>query len=619
MTSSNNFSPPKRFVGIHAHSGASTFDGLGVASSHIDFILENGMDAWALTDHGHMNGFAYAYLHAEKLKKANKSFKFIPGCEMYVHPDLEQWKRDKQIAADAKLSEKEAKKLAKKQKEAVVTDINRVADGDDETVSIETSNSLTIENEEETKSGKAFNPVNRRHHLVVLPKTSGALLKLFRLVSRGYLEGFYRFPRVDLKMIKEAAGEEQDLIISSACLGGPLSYAVFSTLRRYSFDQLNASVMDDPSVMKDVIKSVANTYDGYADAVGPENVMLELQFNKLPAQDAVNRALIAFARANGLEKQLVVTADSHYPRPELWKHREMYKKLGYLNYSDLGPESIPQSIDQLKCQLYPKNASQIWDEYLSAKERNPFYEAEGADQLVSEATERTHDLAHNVIGNITFDRSYKYPTSIIPKDTTAFKLLCKLAKEGIVKRNLHTKQEYLDRLQHELGVIQKLGNAAYFITLAKALQLARDVCLVGVARGSSGGSLVAYVLYITDLDPIKYECRFDRFLNAHRCLLPQTQVMLENGTPKQLGDLNVGDKVMTHDNTPRIVSYIQRSFHQRLYQIKVGDTTFVCSANHEWLVKGHDGTPYKKRTDQLTTDDCLYKVEHVDRKNMQSL
>lgn len=519
---SKDLKVPSRFVGLHCHTGTSSFDGMGAPSQHIDFVLKNGMDAWSLTDHGHMNGFASAFLYGEKLKKSGKKFKLIPGCEMYVHPSLEQWKLDKFKAEELAKDAKAAKAAAKKAKEGIKTNIERVGDSADETVEIETSNALTVENEDETKSGKSFNPVNRRHHLVVLPKTSGALQKIFQLVSRGYLEGFYRFPRIDLKMLKEASAGENDILISSACLGGIFSYEVLSKLRYLSFDKLDSSILDDRSVLDKIVDSVSNTFDQYADAVGQNNVMLELQFNRLPAQDVVNRALLEFAKRNSLTNQLVVTADSHYAGPDLWYHREMYKKLGYLNYSEYGPDSLPKSKDEIKADLYPKNAQQIWEEYQSSKSRNSFYE--GNDELICEAIERTHDIAHEVIENIDFDTNYRYPKSIIPKGKTPFKLLVELCKEGMVRRNLDDKPEYVERLKFELGVIKKMDNAAYFVTLARALELARKVCLLGVARGSSGGSLVAYVLDITDLDPIKYECRFDRFLNPYRVGAPDIDV-----------------------------------------------------------------------------------------------
>lgn len=513
---------PQRFVGLHAHTGASTYDGMGPPSDHFKWCVENGMDAHAITEHGHMNSFAQALLFNEKWKKEGKKFKYIPGVEAYTHPSLDEWRLHKAAAEAARDDAKEAKKLAKKQAAGVLTTIERVTDGNDETVDIETSNSLTVENEEETKSGKAFNPVNRRHHLVVLPKTSEALLKIFHLVSRGYLEGYYRFPRIDLKMIKEAA-KGGDILLSTACLGGILSYATLSQLRYVGFDKLDAAILDDPAVMAKIQAEVGNTFDGYADAVGRHNVLLELQFNRLPAQDVVNRAIMEFARRENLTDQLIVTADSHYPRPELWKHREMYKKLGWMGH-EINPDSLPKSKDDLKCELYPKNAQQVWDEYLLAKERNPFYGREKVDDTICDAIERTHDIAHSTIGELTFDKSYRYPTSVIPKGKTAMRVLLELSVAGLKRRGLANKPEYVERLKHELEIIEKLDNAPYFVTLARALDLARKVCLLGVARGSSGGSLVAYVLNITDLDPIKYGCRFDRFCNVHRVGAPDIDV-----------------------------------------------------------------------------------------------
>src|SRR5690606_25487499 len=107
--------------------------------------------------------------------------------------------------------------------------------------------------------------------------------------------------------------------------------------------QMDPKLLDDPGVMSKVLIAVGNTFDQYANAVGRHNVMLELQFNRLPAQDVVNRALLEFARRNSLTDQLVVTADSHYARPERWYEREMLKKLGFMNYSSIGPDSLPRS------------------------------------------------------------------------------------------------------------------------------------------------------------------------------------------------------------------------------------------------------------------------------------
>jgi len=583
---------PKRFVGLHAHTGASTYDGLGPPSDHFNFCVENGLDAHAITEHGHMNSFANAFLFIQKWKKAGTKFKYIPGVEAYYHPDLELWKRDKALDEANKANAKIAKTLKKKEQ------LDQTDFGDE----IEMTNALTIENEDESKSGKITNPVNRRHHLVVLPKTPGALLKLFKLVSKSYLEGFYRYPRIDLKMIREIASG--DILLSTACLAGVASYATLSNLREFNFDELNATILDDRNLMKRVLESLGTMLDPLFDAVGRENLLLELQFNRLSAQDVVNRALIEFAIQEGLTNQLVVTPDAHYPCPEMWLHREMYKKLGYLNYTEFSPDTLPKCRNDIKAELYPKNAQQVWDEYVLSKQRSASaYQHKNIDDIVADAIERTHDIAHSVINDITFDTSYRYPTSLIPVDTTAFKLLVKMATDGLKKRGLADKPEYVDRLKHELSVIKKLGNASYFITLAKALELAREVCLIGVARGSSGGSLIVYCLGITDLDPIKYECRFDRFLTIHRCLDPNTLVKTSSGVT-QISNIAVGDRIAAARGTLRKVLKKFTTIVQKIVVIESKNGTFKCSQNHRWLVS-RDGVCMEIAAGDITESDYL--------------
>ena len=492
---------PKRFVGLHGHSGASVFDGLDYPQDHIDFVMENGMDAWSLTDHGHMNGFGHAYLHAEKLRKAGKNFKLIPGCEMYVHPDLKQWKKDLERSKEKPVKD-----------ESIVTPLTAVVDGNDETVDVGTEEStLTIENEDETKSGKYNDPVKRRHHLVVLPKTSVGLQRLFHLVSRGYLEGFYRFPRVDYSMLKEAA-KGGHLMVSTACLGGPLCYDVFEQLQKVSFEELKYTLLDDSALFERVLTSMGNTYDKLVDALGKENVCLEIQFNKLSAQHLANRAIIEFAKRNSLTDKLVVTCDSHYSRPDHWKEREIYKKLGWLNYQSFDPNSLPKSPEELKCELYPKNATQVWDTYRQSTEGMTFYD----DTIVCDAIERTHDIVHNELADIQPDRSMKLPSYVIPEGMTEDKALVAACKEGLVWRGLADKPEYIERLKYELKIIRDKKFSNYFLTMKAILDIARENMLLGPGRGSAAGALVAYVLGITNLDPIEYDLPFERFMNPAR-------------------------------------------------------------------------------------------------------
>jgi DNA polymerase-3 subunit alpha len=504
---------PNRFTSLHAHDGFSTFDGLGYPQEHIDFVRENGMDSWCLTNHGHMNSFAHAWLYNEKLNKAGANFKFVPGCEMYVHPDLDAWKLDYEIQRAAKKGDKDALHKLREQREALVTPLLAHTDVDDETIDISKADSagVTVENEEETKSGKFYDPVRRRHHLVVLPKTSIGLQRLFHLVSRGYKEGFYRFPRVDYSMLKEAA-EGGHLMVSSACLGGPLCYEVFRHIQQVEFEDLHANLLDDSTLMSKVQTSIGNAYGSLADSVGRGNVKLELQFNKLAAQNLVNRAIMEFARNENLNDQLVVTADSHYAHPDHWKEREIYRKLGWLNYKEFNPENLPQSRDDLKCELYPKNADQVWDTYNEVKQGCDWYD----DQLVLDAIERTHDIVHHEIGEIHPDKSVKLPSYVVPKGMTEDKALLEACKKGLVLRGFDKNQAYIERLITELRVIKEKKFSKYFLTMKAIWDIARKHMLVGPGRGSGAGSLVNYVLYITDVDPIEYGLLFERFLSLHR-------------------------------------------------------------------------------------------------------
>jgi len=489
---------------------------LGYPQEHIDFCIKNGLDGWSLTDHGQMNGFAHAYLHAEKLRNAGIKFKFIPGCEMYVHPDLELWQAQYEIQKALKKGDSSLVNAIIDSHDHLRTKLTEFVDGNDENLDRNTEDAnLTVENEEESKSTKFYDLIKRRHHLVVLPKSSEGLQRLFGLVSKGYMEGFYRFPRVDYKMIKEAA-KGGHLMISTACIGGPLAYEAFSRLQGYEFEKLTPDLLDDEPLFESIQSGISDAVDQLIDAVGLENVMLELQFNKLSAQHLANRAIIEFAKCRNMTNQLIVTCDSHYASPDHWKERELYKKLGWLNYKEFNPDSLPKSKDDLKCELYPKNAQQLWDTYLEVKQGHDFYD----DQLMFDAIERTHHIAHNVIGDIHPDRKMKLPSYVIPDNMTANKALLEDCKAGLKDRGLHGRPEYIERLKWELTIIKEKDFAEYFLTMKAIIDIARDKMLVGPGRGSGAGSLVNYVLKITDIDPIEYGLLFERFLSIDRSDAP---------------------------------------------------------------------------------------------------
>lgn len=562
---------PSKFVSIHNHTGFSTFDGLGYPNDHFEWCIKNGLDAHAITEHGHMSSYAHAQLWVENWNKTNKEnpFKYIPGVEAYFHPDLAQWQRDKDLDDKAKDDKKLAKKLAEKQ-EKFQTKIVAVVDSSDETEEIEMTNALTIENEDETKSTKHFNPINRRHHLVLLPKNQKGLQKIFAAVSKGFLNGFYRFPRIDTSVLREAA-KGGDIVVSSACIGGLPAFNIFQEVQQYKFDELNDKLLNDPSLLEKCITSVGNSYQLMTDAVGHGNYFLELQFNRLPAQNLVNRAIIEFAKRAGVTDQLVVTCDAHYYNPDVWKERELYKKLGFMNYQAYSPDSLPKSKDELKCELYPKNAMQVWEEYKKSKDGTDFYD----DDLIIDAIERTHVIAHQIIGEVPPDRSPKFPNErLIPKGLKSFNYLVKLCLEGLRKRKREDKQEYIDRLMEELNVIKKMKNSDYFISYQKIMELARKVCLVGPGRG---------------------------------CFTPETRVLMADDMHAPIGIIKVGDVVKDAAGINQSVLDVFRyQIDEDILELEFDDGRKVkCTKDHKFLTKNRGWV----EAQQLTEDDELVKVK----------
>lgn len=456
------------FVGLHAHSVAgSIFDAIGYPNEHMDFCYENGGEALALTDHGNMNGFSHQFLHWKKMKAEGKEFKPIFGVEAYFLPSIDEWREDyDRIKADAKL----AKSLAKK--------------GD--------TSGATVEDEDASK--KAIKSViNRRRHLVLLAKNQAGLSNLFKLISESYREeNFYRYPRVDYKLL---AKYSEGVIASSACLGGP--YAGNYWANREEGPEAVREAMRETT--REFVKIFGDRWHG------------ELQWNHIPEQHELNKFIIEMHEEFGIP--LISTADSHYPNPDAWKDRELYKRLGWLGkrapaWAEDNTE-LPAGVEEIGYELYPKNGNQMWDSY---KYYSKTAGVEYNDQLVMDSITRTHDIAFKMIEDFTPDTIVKLPNFVVPAGFTAAEALVNYSLEGLRKLTLHDNKEYTDRLQLELDVIEDRGFSKYFLTMKAISDKANQSQLTGPGRGSAAGSLVAYVLGITQIDPIKYGLLFERFL-----------------------------------------------------------------------------------------------------------
>jgi len=450
------------FVGLHSHSVYSIFDGLGYPDEHINFAIENGSNALALTDHGNMNGLSYQVLHSKKLEKQGVDFKPIYGCEIYYIPDLQAWK-DEYARAQENKKMVNSLKAGLASKAAVVEDENR----------------------EEGKN----NILKYRAHMVLLAQNQKGLNNLFKLISESYTqEYFYRFPRIDHKLLEKYS---EGLIATSACLGGPYAQDMWQN-------------KDDKAA---ALEAMRKTTDRMVSTFG-DRWYGELQWNAIPEQHDLNEMIIQVCQEKNVK--LVSTADAHYPRPELWKDRELYKKLGWLSKGGMDT-SIPETIDELSYELYPKNGNQMWDSY---KKYSSQVGREYDDRLVFDSLIETHNIASHRIDKFFPDSTVRLPSFVVSEGKTASLDLAEKCKRGLVEKELHKDKEYVERLIKELRVIDDRGFSKYFLTMKAIADKANEIQLTGPGRGSAAGSLVAYVLDITQVDPIEYNLLFSRFLRS---------------------------------------------------------------------------------------------------------
>lgn len=455
------------FVGLHAHStSGSPFDAIGYPQEHMEFALENGMNAIALTDHGNMNGLAYQVLHAKKMKSDGKQFKPIFGVEAYFIPSLTDWHELKA-----------AKALEKAKKDKV--------NEDDEI-------SGTVV-EDETESKKKKNPLNKRAHMVLLAQNQKGLNNIFSLVSESFKPGnFYKFPRIDYDLLSK---HSEGVIASSACLGGVYSQNYWENFEKGSDAVLNA--------MRETTERMRKIFG--------DRWFGELQWINPKEQHEVNQYIIQISKEYDLK--LISTADSHYPRPELWKDRTLYKMLRP-GFGKMNEKKLPNSVDEIGYELFPKNGDQMMESYEKYAHANGVkYDSD----IILKSITNTHDIAFNLIENFIPDNTVRLPKFVVPEGSTDNEALTKFAYEGLNRIKFSSeseKQDYEKRLNMELGVIQGRGFSRYFLTKKAISDKANSMQITGPGRGSGAGALTSYVLGITQVNPIKWGLMFERFLRA---------------------------------------------------------------------------------------------------------
>ncbi|MBT5637174.1 MAG: DNA polymerase III subunit alpha [Candidatus Peribacter sp.] len=456
-----------KFVGLHAHSVAgSIFDAIGYPDAHMNYCFQNGGDALALTDHGNMNGLAAQVLHAKKMQAEGKNFKPIFGVEAYFTTSVKEWRG----AYDEAMADKKKARATKKTAQS----------------------GATTEDEGNTKAAQPI--LKRRRHLILLAQNQVGLNNLFKLISKSYTEEyFYRYPRMDYDLLRE---HSEGIIAASACLGGVYAGNYWENREEGSEAVLEA--------MRETTREMVSIFG--------DRWYAELQWNNIPEQHELNKYIIQIAKEFDLK--MISTADSHYPDPDAWKDREMYKRLGWLGRGtpSWGEGSeLPSGVEEIGYELYPKNGDQMWESYKNYCKSAGF---EYDDDLVMDSITETYDIAHNRIESFFPDTTVRLPDFVVPADSTATQALVNYALEGLRQRSLHENSEYMERLKHELNVIDDRGFSKYFLTMKAIADEATTQMLAGPGRGSAAGSLVAYSLGITQVDPIKHGLLFSRFLRS---------------------------------------------------------------------------------------------------------
>lgn len=413
------------FVHLHNHSDFSLLDGASRIDQMVELAARYEMPALALTDHGNMFGAVSFYKAAKK-----RGIKPILGCEMYVAP---------------------GSRFEKSPHNGSIADTN--------------------------------------NHLVLLAETTTGYRNLVKLVSKGFLEGFYYKPRIDKEILAE---HSEGLIGLSACLKGEVPQAALRGDERKAVQAAGV----------------------YRDILGAKNFFLEIQDHNLGLQDekTVNTSLMALAKKEGIAT--VATNDCHYISQADAKAHDILLCIG----------TGKKSADEQRMR-YP--GDQFY--FKSSEEMSALFEG------YREPYDNTLAIAERVDVNLDRD-GFQLPRFVTPEGMTVesyfeqvvwdgFKERWRLHGAAIESQGRYTRADYEARLKREIGIIQEMGFPSYFLITWDFIRFARERGIpVGPGRGSAAGSLVAYSLRITDIDPLEHDLLFERFLNPERVTMPDIDI-----------------------------------------------------------------------------------------------
>ena len=500
------------FIHLHVHTYYSILDGQSSIKKLVDKAIGNGMRGMAITDHGDMFGVKELFDYCSKVNGSRKKeglepFKPIFGCEMYV---------------------------AHRKKEL------READKGD-------------------KSG---------YHLIVLAKNYNGYKNLIKLVSRSWVDGFYMRPRTDREDLERF---HEDLIVCSACIAGEVPAKI---------------IRDDIAGAREAIEWYQRVFgdDYYLELQRHEVKDPSIRANRetFPLQQKANRALIELAREYGIK--LVCTNDAHFvdeenaeahdhllclstgkdlddPTRMLYSKQEWFKTREEMNeiFADV-PEALSNTIEILdKVEAYNIEHAPIMPFF-------PIPESFGTEeelrrkitpeQLFQEFT--SDENGQNQLPREEGEKKVRKLGGLDKLYRIKFEAdyLAKLAYDGAYRiYGKPLSQEVEERIRFELHIMKTMGFPGYFLIVQDFINSARDELgvMVGPGRGSAAGSVVAYCLGITKIDPLKYDLLFERFLNPDRISLPDIDTDFDDDGRGRVLEW-VEDKY-GHDNCAHIITY----------------------------------------------------------------
>jgi DNA polymerase-3 subunit alpha len=424
-----------QFVHLHVHTDYSLLDGACETSELLDEASRQKMPAVAITDHGNLFAAANFFYEASK-----RDVKPIIGCEVYVARGSRHERGEKTNGSNGQ------------------------------------------------ERGEGEPGTRGSNHLVLLCESLEGYHNLIKLVSAGFLEGFYYKPRIDYDLLSK---HSKGLIALSACLRGPVTEAVVE--EKFDLARENAYRLRD--------------------IFGKSNFFLEIQDQGLEIEKRVNPELVRLSKETGIP--LVATNDCHY-----------------LHHDDAHAQEV------LLCIQTGKTMS---DAHRMKFQTDQFYFKSAVEMAqvfgeLPDALSRTVDIAHRC--NVKIERiPSPFPEFQVPAGHTAGSYFEKVVREGFASRlpilERQAQQgmlrnplsEYEKRLTFEIEMIQKMRYEGYFLIVWDFIHYARTQDVpVGPGRGSAAGSLVSYALRITDVDPLQYNLLFERFLNPERVSMPDIDI-----------------------------------------------------------------------------------------------